>query len=58
MSDPTTQLFDTWRRQLEESTQAWTKLVGQVSPAAAPADPMAFWRPVLPSDSPATGPGS
>jgi acyl dehydratase len=47
MSDPTTQLFDTWRRQLEESTQAWTKLVGQVSPPAAPADPMAFWRPVL-----------
>jgi len=47
MSDPTTQLFETWRRQLEESTQAWTKLVGQVSPAAAPADPVAFWRPVL-----------
>jgi hypothetical protein len=47
MSDPTTQLFDTWRRQLEESTQAWTKLVGQVSPPAAPADPVAFWRPVL-----------
>ena len=39
MSDPTTQLFDTWRRQLEESTQAWTKLVGQVSPPATPPDP-------------------
>jgi Poly(R)-hydroxyalkanoic acid synthase subunit (PHA_synth_III_E) len=47
MSDPTTQLFDTWRRQLEESTQAWTKLVGQVPPPAASVDPMAFWRPVL-----------
>lgn len=47
MSDPTTQLFDTWRRQLEESTQAWTKLVSQVSPPAVPADPVAFWRPVL-----------
>jgi len=47
MSDPTTQLFDTWRRQLEESTQAWAKLVSQASPPAAPADPVAFWRPVL-----------
>jgi hypothetical protein len=45
MTDATTQLFDMWRRQLEESTQAWTRLVGQ--PAAAPADPVAFWRPVL-----------
>jgi hypothetical protein len=25
MSDPTTQLFDTWKRQLEESTQAWSR---------------------------------
>ena len=47
MSDPTTQLFDTWKRQLEESTQAWTKIVSQVTPPAAPADPVAFWRPVL-----------
>jgi hypothetical protein len=43
-----TQLFDLWRRQLEESTQAWARLVGQApsAPAAAP-DPLAFWRPVL-----------
>jgi hypothetical protein len=47
MSDPTAQLFDTWRRQLEESTQAWTKMVGQMTPTAAPPDPVAFWRPVL-----------
>jgi hypothetical protein len=46
MSDTTTQLFDMWRRQLEESTQAWTRLVGQAAPAAPP-DPVAFWRPVL-----------
>ena len=41
----TTQLFDMWRRQLEESTQAWTRLVSQAP--AAPPDPMAFWKPVL-----------
>src|SRR4030095_7311367 len=47
MSDPTTQLFDTWKRQLEESTQAWTKMVSQMTPRAAPPDRGAFWRPVL-----------
>lgn len=41
----TTQLFDMWRRQLEESTQAWTRMVSQAP--AAPPDPMAFWKPVL-----------
>jgi hypothetical protein len=47
MTEPTTQMFDMWRRQLEESTQAWSRLVGQApAPAAAP-DPAAFWRPVL-----------
>jgi hypothetical protein len=48
MTEPTTttQLFDMWRRQLEESTQAWTRMVNQ-APAAGPGDPMAFWRPVL-----------
>jgi hypothetical protein len=45
MTEPTTQLFDMWRRQLEESIQAWTRLVSQ-APAPAP-DPVAFWRPVL-----------
>jgi hypothetical protein len=40
----TSQLFEMWRRQLEESTQAWTRLVTQAPP---PPDPMAFWRPVL-----------
>jgi hypothetical protein len=47
MADATTQFFDMWRRQLEESTQAWTRMVSQASGAAPPPDPMAFWRPVL-----------
>ena len=42
-----TQLFDIWKRQLEESTQAWTRLLGQQTPQAPPLDPAAFWRPVL-----------
>jgi polyhydroxyalkanoate synthesis regulator phasin len=42
------QLFDLWKRQLEESTQAGARLVGQASAAPAlPPDPTAFWRPVL-----------
>jgi hypothetical protein len=41
----TTHLFDMWRRQLEESTQAWSRMVSQAP--AGPPDPMAFWRPVL-----------
>jgi Poly(R)-hydroxyalkanoic acid synthase subunit (PHA_synth_III_E) len=43
----TTQFFDMWRKQLEESTQAWTRLVSQAQPSTAPPDPTAFWRPVL-----------
>jgi hypothetical protein len=42
----TAQFFDLWRKQLEESTQAWTRMMGQVPPAPTP-DPVAFWRPVL-----------
>jgi hypothetical protein len=41
----TTQLFDMWRRQLEESTQAWTRMVNQAP--GAPPDPIAFWKPLL-----------
>jgi len=40
------QFFDMWRKQLEESTQAWTRMVSQAAPPAPP-DPLAFWRPVL-----------
>ncbi len=47
MADPTaSQLFDLWKKQIEEGTQAWTRLVTQAPPAAPP-DPFAFWRPVL-----------
>ena len=42
----TTQFFDMWRRQLEESTQAWARMVSQ-APTAAPPDPTTFWKPVL-----------
>jgi hypothetical protein len=40
------QLFEMWRKQLEEGAAAWSKLV---SPTAAPPpmDPMAFWRPMV-----------
>ncbi len=47
MADTTAnQLFDLWKKQFEEGSQAWTRLMTQ-TPAAAPADPFAFWRPVL-----------
>ena len=39
------QLFEQWRKQLEEGAQAWARLV--TPPAPAPPDPTAFWRPVL-----------
>jgi hypothetical protein len=40
-------LFETWRKQLEESTQAWTRMIGQTTTPTSPPDPVAFWRPVL-----------
>ena len=42
-SSPQAQLFEMWRKQLEEGASAWGKLL---SPPAAPPppDPMAFWR--------------
>ena len=42
----TAQLFDMWRKQLEDSAQAWSRLVSQATPPPTP-DPAAFWRPVL-----------
>jgi hypothetical protein len=44
-SGPTQQLFDVWRKQFEEGTQAWARLASQTAPP--PADPFAFWRPIL-----------
>ena len=41
------QLFEQWRKQVEEGAQAWTRLLNQSAAPAATPDPMAFWRPVL-----------
>ena len=40
------QLFDLWRKQLEEGAAAWGKLLSPPS-APPPMDPMAFWRPMV-----------
>lgn len=42
---PSQQLFEIWRKGMEESAQAWSRLLSH-SPAA-PADPAALWRPVV-----------
>jgi Poly(R)-hydroxyalkanoic acid synthase subunit (PHA_synth_III_E) len=49
MADNTSQqLLDMWKRQVEEGTQAWLRMMGQGPAAAAPAmDPQAFWRPFM-----------
>jgi hypothetical protein len=39
----TQQLFDLWKKQIDEGTQAWLKMAGQ---GQAP-DPQAFWRPFM-----------
>jgi polyhydroxyalkanoate synthesis regulator phasin len=41
------QLFEMWRKQVEESAQVWTRLLSPAPPAATPLDPTVFWRPVL-----------
>ena len=46
----TQELFDLWRRSLEEGTQAWLKAMGPVSPAPSASPPLdfsQFWRPLL-----------
>ena len=49
MADNTSQqLLDMWKRQVEEGTQAWLRMMGQGPAAAAPPmDPQAFWRPFM-----------
>ena len=37
------QLFDLWKKQVEEGTRAWLKMAGQ---GQSP-DPQAFWRPFM-----------
>ncbi len=44
-SNPTQQLFDLWKKQVDEGTQAWGRLLSQTPPPSA--DPFSFWRPVL-----------
>lgn len=42
--NPSQQLFDLWKKQLEDGGQAWLKMVGQ---GQQPVDPQAFWRPFM-----------
>jgi hypothetical protein len=44
-SNPTQQMFDLWRKGLEEGAQSWSRLLSQTP--AAPPDPAAFWRPAV-----------
>ncbi|HET6345175.1 MAG TPA: hypothetical protein VFH51_09585, partial [Myxococcota bacterium] len=45
---PTQQMFDLWKRQIEEGSQAWARMLSQGSTSGAPAtDPTAFWRPLI-----------
>jgi hypothetical protein len=45
--NPSQHLLDMWKRQVEEGTQAWLRMMGQ-GPAPTPAmDPQAFWRPFM-----------
>jgi len=47
MADNTTQqMFDLWKRQLDEGTQAWARLITETS-ASPPPDAAAFWRPII-----------
>ena len=43
------QLFDLWKKQVEEGTQVWLKMVGQppIPGQHAAVDPASFWRPVM-----------
>jgi len=42
------QLFDLWKRQIEEGTQAWARMMAEVpGPGAGAVDPTAFWRPLM-----------
>ncbi len=45
MADASSQLLDMWKKQVEEGSQAWLKMLG--APQAAPMDPQAFWRPFM-----------
>src|SRR5438552_12358421 len=40
------ELFDLWKRQIEEGTQAWARMMAEGPGRGAP-DPAAFWRPLM-----------
>jgi len=40
-------LFDMWKKQIEEGTQAWARMMGQAQATAAPPDLTQFWRPFM-----------
>lgn len=44
---PSQQLVDMWKRQVEEGTQAWLRMMGQGPGAAPTMDPQSFWRPFM-----------
>ncbi len=47
--DPSTasqQMFELWKRQIDDGTKAWAKLVAD-APAPGSVDPAAFWRPLM-----------
>jgi hypothetical protein len=39
------QLFEMWKKQLDEGAQAWSRLLG--SSATPSADPVSFWKPAM-----------
>ena len=39
------QLFDLWKKQLDEGTQSWARMLGQ-NPTPTP-DPLSFWKPAM-----------
>jgi hypothetical protein len=43
----TDQLFEFWKKQFEQGTEAWTRIAGQRSPATEVFDPLKFWRPMF-----------
>jgi Poly(R)-hydroxyalkanoic acid synthase subunit (PHA_synth_III_E) len=43
--NPSQQLFNLWRKQLEDGAQTWLRMMGQ-GPAPV-VDPQAFWRPFM-----------
>jgi polyhydroxyalkanoate synthesis regulator phasin len=45
MPDASQALFDMWKKQVEEGSQAWLRMLG--TPQAPTMDPQAFWRPFM-----------